>query len=128
MSARLDQIRQLLNELEAQVDYAPDIASGRDFSALELPLIIQQIVDDLQPLLTPYQAVYYWYLFRHSITENGHPVLRISTRGIRRGVVKSSRGQAIAEGQARETLASLHSLGRFARRANQTEWEPRTAF
>ena len=58
MNERLEKIRQLLSELEVELK-AGAPAGDRDFSALELPLIIQQIVDDLQPLLTPYDAAFY---------------------------------------------------------------------
>ena len=95
MNERLEKIRQLLSELEVEMEIG--VASTRDsnFSALELPLIIQEIVDDLQSLLTPYDAAFYWYLFRHSIAENGKALLRVSTRGMQSGVVKSSRSETI---------------------------------
>ncbi len=83
----------------------------RGFSALELPIIIQEIVDDLQPLLSPYQAAFYWYVFRHSIAENGNPLPRLSTRGLQSGVVKSSRSETISLQHVRETLAALEALG-----------------
>ena len=51
MNERLEQIRKLLGELEAEMKTGAP-AGDRDFSALELPLIIQQIVDDLQPQLS----------------------------------------------------------------------------
>jgi hypothetical protein len=63
MKDHLSQIRQLLNELETQTDSGSDQNGNRDFVAAELPLIIQEIVDDLQPLLTPYEVAFYWYLF-----------------------------------------------------------------
>ncbi len=79
---------------------------------LELPLIIQEIVDDLQPLLTTYQAAFYWYLLRHSIAKNGNTLLRVSTRGMRVGIVRpSSGGEATSPQQVRETLAALESIG-----------------
>src|SRR5271168_4898796 len=107
MSDRLEKIRQLLNELEDEMKTGAASVGDRDFSALELPLIIQEIVDDLQPLLTPYDAAFYWYLFRHSISQNGNPHLRVSTRGLRRAVVKSSYSHAIentiSQGKVQET-------------------------
>jgi hypothetical protein len=61
MKAHLNQIRELLDELETLS--SPGVRNkqlaDRDFSALELPVIIQEIVDDLQPLLTPYEAAFY---------------------------------------------------------------------
>ncbi len=112
VNQRIDKIRQLLNELEG----ASEMASGdRDFSALELPAIVQEIVDDLQPLLTPYDAAFYWFLFRHSIAKDGDPHLRVSTRQLRTAVVKSSYSQAeekpVSLGKVQETLRALESIG-----------------
>jgi len=113
MNARIQKIRQLLNELEGQDDgyYAGD----RGFSALELPVIVQEIVDDLQPLLTPYDAAFYWFLFRHSIAKDGSPHIRVSTRYLRRAVVRSSYSQAdensVSLGKVQETLRALEAVG-----------------
>ncbi len=114
MNERLEQIRKLLGELELEMrSGAP--AGDRDFSALELPLIIQQIVDDLQPQLTPYVAAFYWFLFRHSIAKDGDPHLRVSTRHLRTAVVKSSYSQLdenpVSLGKVQETLRALESIG-----------------
>jgi hypothetical protein len=115
MKEHLNQIRQLLNEIEERSNSHTAIAADHDFSALELPIIIQEIVDDLQPLLTPYDAAFYWYLFRHSIAEDGNPHLRISTRNLRTAVVKSSYSNAMANtislGKVTETLRALEVIG-----------------
>ena len=115
MNERVDKIRQLLNELEGAMEAAELSVGDRDFSALELPLVIQEIVDDLQPLLTPYDAAFYWYLFRHSISKDGSPHLRVSSRNLQRAVVRSSRSRAaenmISEEKVRETLRALETIG-----------------
>jgi hypothetical protein len=111
MKQRLDKIRQLLSELEGEVEIGTPVAWDRDFSALELPLIIQEIVDDLQPLLSRYEAAFYWNAFRHSIARNGAPLLRFSTNRLRSGVVRSSRSDTISQGHVRETLAALEAFG-----------------
>jgi hypothetical protein len=114
MNEYFEKIRQLLSELEAEVGTDAPMAD-RDFSALELPLIIQEIVDDLQPLLEPYDAVFYWYLFRHSIAKDGNPHLRVSTRNLRKAVIKSSKSNAaenmISLGKVQETLRALETVG-----------------
>jgi hypothetical protein len=92
MNERLEQVRRLLSELEVEMKSGA-LAGDRGFSALELPVIIQEIVDDLQPLLSPYDAAFYWFLFRHSIAEDGDPHLRVSTRQLQTAVVKSSYSQ-----------------------------------
>jgi 5-methylcytosine-specific restriction endonuclease McrA len=111
MKERLEQIRQLLSDLEFEMETGPTSIADRDFSALELPAIIQEIVDDLQPLLSPYEAAFYWYLFRHSLAESGNPLLRISTRGLQNGVVKPTRSETVSLAHVRDTLASLETLG-----------------
>lgn len=113
MNERIATIRQLLSELEVESEVHS--SGDRGFSALELPLIVQEIVDDLQPLLTPYDAAFYWFLFRHSIAKDGNPFLRISTRSLQRAVVRSSYSQAeentISLGKVQETLRALESVG-----------------
>lgn len=115
MNERLEQIRQLLGELEDEIETGTASTGDRDFSAMELPLIIQEIVDDLQPLLSPYEAAFYWYAFRHSIAQDGNPHVRLSGKALRRGCVKSSYSTAventISEGKVREIFRALENLG-----------------
>lgn len=114
MNERLEKIRQLLRELEAEMS-AVARTDDRDSSAHELSLLIRQIVDDLQPLLTPYDAAFYWFLFRHSIAKDGKPFLRVSTRHLSRAVVRSSYSQAeeptISLGKVQETIRALETIG-----------------
>ena len=108
MNERLEKIRQLLSDLE-DIETVAAPTGHRDFSALELPLIIQEIVDDLQPL-TRYESAFYWYLNRHSIAEKGNPRQWVGTRGLQSGMVKSSRSEAISLQYTRETLAVLEKF------------------
>jgi DNA-directed RNA polymerase subunit RPC12/RpoP len=113
MNARIEKIRQLLSELEVETAVSPQGDAG--FSALELPVIIQEIVDDLQPILTAYDAAFYWFLFRHSIAKDGNPVIRVSRSSLRRAVVKSSYTNAaesnISLGKVQDTLRALEQIG-----------------
>jgi hypothetical protein len=112
MKDHLNHIRQLLNEIEEQTNLSTPLADDdHNFSALELPLVIQEIVDDLQPLLTAYQAAFYWYLFRHSIAKNGNPLLRMSTPGMKEIIRNSRGGGAISRQQVQDTLTELQSIG-----------------
>ena len=113
MNQRIEKMRQLLNELEAEPNA---LASGAsEFSTTELPLIIQSIVDDLQPQLSPYDAAFYWFLFRHSIAKDGDPHVRVSSRQLRTAVVKSSYSQAdenpVSLGKVQDTLRALEAIG-----------------
>ncbi len=90
---------------------------------MELPLVIQELVDDLQPLLTPYAATFYRNMFRHSIAESGMALVRVSTRELQVAVVKSSYSSldksTISWAKVRETLSELESIG-----AIRNEGEP----
>ena len=113
MNPRIEKIRQLLAELELE---APNSVRGdAGFSALELPDIIGEVVDDLQPILTAYDAAFYWFLFRHSIARDGNPQIRVSHSSLRRAVVKSSYTNAaennISISKVQETLRSLEQIG-----------------
>jgi hypothetical protein len=113
MNPRIERIRQLLGELEAESATGPGGDLG--FSALELPEIIGEIVDDLQPILTAYDAAFYWFLFRHSIATDGNPQIRVSRSTLRRAVVKSSYTDAeenmISFGKVQDTLRALEEIG-----------------
>jgi hypothetical protein len=113
MNARIEKIRQLLSELEVETAVSRQGDTG--FSALELPVIIQEIVDDLQPILTAYDAAFYWFLFRHSIAKDGNPLIRVSRSSLRRAVVKSSYTNAaennISLGKVQDTLRALEEIG-----------------
>jgi hypothetical protein len=114
MNERVEKIRQLLRELEAEM--AAGLRAGESGTEPgELALIVQQIVDDLQPLLSPYDAAFYWFLFRHSIAKDGQPFLRVSSRHLSRAVVRSSYSQAaepaISLGKVQETIRALETIG-----------------
>jgi hypothetical protein len=113
MNQHIEKIRQLLNELELETAGSPKGDAG--FSALELPDIIGEIVDDLQPILTAYDAAFYWFLFRHSIARDGNPQIRVSRSALRRAVVKSSYTNAaennISFGKVQDTLRALEEIG-----------------
>jgi hypothetical protein len=113
MNPRIEKIRQLLSELEVETVNAPQ--GDASFSALELPDIIGEIVDDLQPILTAYDAAFYWFLFRHSIAKDGNPQIRVSRSTLRRAVVKSSYTNAaennISFGKVQDTLRALEEIG-----------------
>lgn len=115
MKEHLEQIRSLLNAIEGECASISESNNGTDFPAYELPVVIQEIVDDLQPLLSPYEAAFYWYAFRHSIAKNGNPHVRLSTRAMRSGVVKSSYSQAvenkISQSKMQEVYRALESVG-----------------
>jgi HNH endonuclease len=119
MRDKIEEIKKLLSELENE--YRPDVSKEtmRIFSGLELPDIVRDIVDLLVPNLKPYEAAFYWYLFRHSILEAENPLLRVSTHGLQSGVLRSSRdSEKVSEAHVRETLRALEQFGAIRKEAD----------
>jgi hypothetical protein len=84
----------------------------------EIPELAKEIVNYLQPLLTPYEAAYYWYLFTKTIVETKRQEGVFSTRGLTAGVVWPSRATLatrVPYNVVSEVLASLESKGVIAR-------------
>ena len=83
MSDAIKKIRELLDELEARNLEQPE-SFRESFQLFELPQLVGDIVDYLQPALLPYEAAIYWHLFRHSIIATGDVFARASVRGLAR--------------------------------------------
>jgi hypothetical protein len=115
MNETIGKIRQLLNDLESQSPSENEATLLKEFSALELPAIIKDIVDYLFPLLETYECVFYMYMFRISIVEHGQQSCRTSTRGMQEGVVQSARTntpeRAISLQKVQKTLTNLEKIG-----------------
>jgi 5-methylcytosine-specific restriction endonuclease McrA len=131
MHDKIEKIRGLLAELEEQNSSAPSELMPV-FSALELPDIVRDVVDLLMPGLKPYEAAFYWYLFRHSILESGNQLLRASTRGLQSGVLRSayadtSKGSkevnsgSLSYGTVADTLRSLEEIGAIRREGDPNQ-------
>lgn len=113
MKKTIDEIRTLLDRLEGDAPSDDDAAFIRDFSALELPNLVNDVVDFLMPFLDPYESAFYWYCFRHSIGQNGTQYVRVSIRGLGKGIVKSTSGQSndVSQGKVKKSLANLENIG-----------------
>src|SRR3989337_825399 len=94
MKDEINKIRELLDKIESSKEDEADKSFKESFELFELPEIVNSIVDYLQPLLQPYEAVIYWYMLRHSITETGDVYVRTSTNILRKAktVIISSSG------------------------------------
>lgn len=86
-----------------------------DFSYFELPEIISNIIDYLQPLLLPYEMAIYWYMFNNSILKKETNYIRVSTRGLGKPktVITSSSGQSegLSYGAVQDALLGLEKKG-----------------
>lgn len=100
-------LRGIADELERILP--PDNTSFREtFQLFELPDIVVSVVDYLQPLLTPYEAAIYWYMFRQSIIANGDVFVRVSVRGLQDGVITSIYS-GVKKGMSYETVQTCLS-------------------
>ncbi len=110
----IQQIRDLLDSLEEGQLNADDMSFSKNYDALELPEIIAAIVDYLQPIMLPYEAAIYWFLFRQSVVGTGQQYVRVSNNKLRTGVIKSSRSNqtaTLSEMAIIEALRGLDSKG-----------------
>jgi len=105
----IDKIREHLDSIERESSAPAADSFERNFDALELPGLLEQVVDFLQPRLLPYEAAIYWYLFRHSILGHGTQRVRASVRGLGEGVVTSGSGQTdkLSYGAVQDALRGL---------------------
>lgn len=113
-SAIIAEIQQLLIALQTEVSSENDVAFLKRFDALELPALVAAIVDYLQPVLLPYEAVIYWYLFRQSIVGSGQQHTRASVNKLKSGVVTSSRSAQttqLSPGAVTDALRGLEQKG-----------------
>ena len=122
MKEMITQIRTLLSKMEIEAEQADSATAVRAFSGLELPDIICDVVDLLLPELKPYEASFYFYFLRHSIIADGTQYVRVSTRGLQSGIVKSAYTGSTSGGKdaessimslatVRQTIATLLAIG-----------------
>lgn len=112
MNEKIAAIRKLLDELEAGSSPEEAEAFQKGFSGFELASIIEDVVDFLSPILTPYEVVIYWYLFRHSVLVSGAPYVRASMQQLRKsGRTSYKRGGQFSENQLMAVLRSLQEKG-----------------
>lgn len=53
---------------------------------IDIQATVKDIIDFLQPSLSPYENVIYWYMFRHSFIESGNNLTRVSITKISQGI------------------------------------------
>jgi hypothetical protein len=107
MKEKLNQIRELLFQIEQDNIRVEADSFERNFDSLELPGLVSQVVDYLQPKLYPYEAVIYWHMFRRSIVADGTQRVRVSVRGLCSGVITSTssgQGEKLSYGAVQDAL------------------------
>lgn len=90
MKETVAKLRAIADELERSAP-TDDPSFKEVFQLFELPELMGSVVDYLQPELQPYDALIYWYMFRHSIVSAGDVFTRVSSTRLSTGVGKSFR-------------------------------------
>jgi hypothetical protein len=112
----IEKIRELLNTIEKSDKETDSDSVKKTFDLFELPQIIKDITDFLQPSVTPYGMVIYWYMFRNSIVETGDVYIRASNAKIAKGIGTKFAGlekqsARFGEGAVTDNLRLLDSIG-----------------
>ncbi len=117
MRKNIEKLRELIDQIAKECPSEEDRQFVSNFDALEVPGLVAQIVDYLQPLLTTYEAAIYWYMFRRSVLQSGDQYARVSVRGMGSGVVLSSSGQSdeLSYGVIQKTLQGLEDKGAISK-------------
>jgi hypothetical protein len=112
MKDKINTIRGLLDELEKEVDFEKEKQSSRNYNALELTGIVKSIIEDLQPFLTTYEVVVYWYLFNKSVLTTGDQYVRASIRSMS-SIARSDdeKSPELYYGRLQKAITSLKNKG-----------------
>lgn len=115
MNEDIKRIRELLDNIENSEVHSNNENLKETFDLFELPQLLKDIVDFLQPVISPYEMNVYWFLFRHSILENGDIFVRASNAKIAKGIgskFKNLESQNPRQGErtVTENLRSLETL------------------
>lgn len=115
MKEDIKKIRELLDNIENTEVHLNNENVKETFDLFELPQLLKDIVDFLQPVISPYEMDVYWFLFRHSILENGDIFVRASNAKIAKGIgtkFKKLESQKRRQGEktVKENLRSLEIL------------------
>lgn len=113
MLNEIEKVEAAIAKIRKQYEEA-SAAIQTDEIVAEIPELIKEVVNYLQPLLTPYEAAYYWHLFTKTIVETKRQEGVFSIRGLCSGVVWPSRAtQAtdVPQKVVSEIMTSLEAKG-----------------
>jgi len=116
MKEQIEKIRNLLNEIEKNTIENDDNSLKETFDLFELPQITKDIVDYLQPLISPYEMDIYWFMFRNSVLESGDVFIRASNSKIAKGIGSKyknpeKQNARFGEKTVADNLRSLEEMG-----------------
>jgi 5-methylcytosine-specific restriction endonuclease McrA len=111
----IELIREALGRLEAEANNDDNLLASTGLSGLELPDIIRDVVDLLEPELKPYEFAFYMWLLRQSVIENDTQLIRVGRRPMQEGIIKSPSSKAkeysLSYETVRKTFEGLESVG-----------------
>lgn len=105
MKQHISTIRDALHRLEEEIALGSADIPAPSLSGLEIPDLICDIIDFLEPELRPYDFVFYFWLFRNSIIVTGtQRVLVPGRRRLQESVIKST---SVADGNSQLSCATV---------------------
>lgn len=115
MKEDIKRIRELLDNIENHENTIQNQTIKDAFNLFELPQLVKDIVDFLQPIISPYEMDVYWFLFRYSILDNGDVFVRVSNAKIAKGIGSKfknldSQNARSGEKTVSDNLRSLETL------------------
>lgn len=117
-------IREALERIEASADENENLLASAGLSGLELPDIIRDTVDLLEPELKPYEFSFYMWLLRHSVVANNTQLIRVGRRPMQSGVIKSPSSKtneySLSYGTVQQTFEGLESVGAIRQEGDTT--------
>ncbi len=116
MADEINKIRELLDTVEKSMVTESVDSIKETFDIFELPQITKDIVDYLQPVISPYEMDIYWFMFRHSVLETGDIFLRVSNGKLAKGIgtkfkTFDKQNSRFGEKTVAENLRSLENSG-----------------
>lgn len=115
MKEEIKKIRELLDTIETKEPEQNRDSVKETFDLFELPQLVKDIVDFLQPLISPYEMDIYWFMFRHSIIETGDIYIRVSNAKLAKGIgtkfkTFDKQNSRFGEKTVAENLRSLENI------------------
>lgn len=113
MKKEIEQIESALIRLK-KIDEENSVRIEPNDAILEIPELMKDIIDYLQPLLTPYETAYYWYLFTKTVVVEKRQEGIFSINALRKDVVWPSRATQASEvpqNHVSEVMGKLEKKG-----------------
>jgi len=106
----VNQVSNLIRTLDPAMTESSEV---KNFDCLELPIVVSEIVDYLQPQLKPYEAAVYWFFIRNTYLKDGNSIILTSRAKLGKNVIVSRSGRSadLSDAAVAKTLRDMESKG-----------------